>query len=216
MRSGSSAATSGSLLVRRKTRMPLRARSAASPSPAICAMNAGRVPTRPGLVKSRSAHRSPRPFSIGVPVRTTRVRAGKPAELLGGLAGRVLDGLRLVEHDAGPGPLGQRVDVAHRGAVGGDDDVGVRPPRPRARRRSARDAPWCTTTRRLGGEAGRLRGPVARRRREARSRAPVPRRSCGRCGRGPSASCPGPCRAPGSRRARRRRGTPSHDRASAW
>ncbi len=76
MRSGSSAATSGSLFVRRNTRMPLRARSAASPSPAIWAMKAGRVPTSPGLVKSRSAHRSPRPFSIGVPVSATRVRAG--------------------------------------------------------------------------------------------------------------------------------------------
>ncbi len=33
-------------------------------------------PTRPGLVKSRMAHRSPSPFSIGVPVRAMRVRAG--------------------------------------------------------------------------------------------------------------------------------------------
>ena len=75
-RSGSSAATSGSVLVRRNTRMPLRARSAASPSPDSWAMNAGRAPTRPGLVKSRIAHRSPRPFSIGVPVSASRVRAG--------------------------------------------------------------------------------------------------------------------------------------------
>ena len=39
-------------------------------------MNAGRVPTSPGLVKSEIAHRSPSPFSIGVPVRASRVRAG--------------------------------------------------------------------------------------------------------------------------------------------
>ena len=39
-------------------------------------MNCGRGPTSPGFAKSRIAHRSPRPFSIGVPVSAIRVRAG--------------------------------------------------------------------------------------------------------------------------------------------
>ena len=150
MRSGSSAATSGSLLVRRNTRMPLRARSAASPSPAIWAMNAGRVPTRPGLVKSRIAHRSPRPFSIGRAGERQPGAGREPAQLLGRLAGRVLDGLGLVEHEAGPRSLGQRVDVAHGGAVGGDDDVGVGHLATRARRPTPGTAPWWTTTRSSG------------------------------------------------------------------
>ena len=77
--SGSSAATSGSLLVRRNSNRPFNARSAASPSPDIWEMNDGRDPTRPGLVKSRIAHRSPSPFSIGVPVSARRVCAGMRA-----------------------------------------------------------------------------------------------------------------------------------------
>ena len=85
---------------------------------------------------------------------------GDPPQLLGRLAGRVLDGLRLVEDDAGPGPLGQRVDVAHRGAVGGDDDVGAGHLRlqlvgRRPGRAVVDDDPQ------LGREARRLRGPVA-------------------------------------------------------
>ena len=43
-----------------------------------------------------------------------------------------------------------RVDVAHRGAVGGDRRRRRRRPRPRSRRATARFAPWCTTTRRSG------------------------------------------------------------------
>ena len=90
------------LLVRRNSRIPFRARSAASPSPDIWAMNAGREPTRPGLVKSRIAHRSPSPFSIGVPVSARRVRAGMRRSCWDGFARRVLDRLRLVEHDPCP------------------------------------------------------------------------------------------------------------------
>ena len=41
--------------------------------------------------------------------------------------------------------LGERLDVAHGGAVGGDDDVGVGDLARRARRPTARAAPWCTT-----------------------------------------------------------------------
>ena len=47
------------------------------------------------------------------------------SQLLAGLVGRVLDRLRLVEDQPLPRQLGKRVDVADRGAVGGDDDVGV-------------------------------------------------------------------------------------------
>ena len=76
-------------------------------------------------MKSRMAQRSPRPFSIGVPVRATRLRGLDAAELLGGLAGRVLDALGLVEHEPLPLDGGQRLDVAHAGAVGGEHDVGA-------------------------------------------------------------------------------------------
>ena len=51
--------------------------------------------------------------------------SGDAPQLLGGLAGRVLDRLRLVEHDRGPLDGGQRLDVAHGGGVGGDHDVGL-------------------------------------------------------------------------------------------
>ena len=80
MRSGSSAAITGSAFVRRKTSTPfmvLSADSAEDPASlalVIWAMKVERSPTRPGLTKSISDHRSPRPFSIGVPVSTTRVR----------------------------------------------------------------------------------------------------------------------------------------------
>ena len=53
------------------------------------------------------------------------MRGADPAQLLRGLVGVVLDRLRLVEHEARPVDLGDGVDVAHRGAVGGDDDVGA-------------------------------------------------------------------------------------------
>ena len=47
------------------------------------------------------------------------------AQHLRGLVGVVLDGLGLVEHEAVPVVLLEGLDVAHRGAVGGDDDVGA-------------------------------------------------------------------------------------------
>ena len=107
----------------------------------------GRVPTRPGLVKSRIAHRSPRPFSIGVPVSASLLSGRDAAQLLARLVGRVLDRLRLVEDQSVPRQLGERVDVADGRAVGGDDDVGVgdlgrraRRPRPATRRGGRRPA----------------------------------------------------------------------------
>ena len=125
MRSGSSAATSGSLLVRRNTRIPLSARSAASPL-------AGELgdERRPGADEAGVGEVEDRP-QVAEAVLDRRAGEGEPgagrdaAQLLAGLVGRVLDGLRLVEDDPVPRQLGQRVDVAHRGAVGGDDDVGA-------------------------------------------------------------------------------------------
>ena len=127
--------------------MPLSARSAASPSPDSWAMNGG-----PGADEARVGEVEDRP-QVAEAVLDRRAGERQPgagrdaAQLLGGLAGRVLDGLRLVEHDAVPRALGQRVDVADRGAVGGDDDVGAgdlglaaRRPSPATRRGGRRPA----------------------------------------------------------------------------
>ena len=89
-------------------------------------MNCGRGPTRPGFVKSRIAQRSPRPFSIGVPVERDPRSRGDAAQLLRGVARRVLDGLGFVEDHLRPRDVGDGVDVSHRGPVGGDHHVGFR------------------------------------------------------------------------------------------
>ena len=87
-------------------------------------MNCGRGPTRPGFVKSRIDQRSPRPFSIGVPVSATRVLAGirrsccavSLAEFLMACASSRITWVHAI--------VGDRIDVSHRGAVGGDHDIG--------------------------------------------------------------------------------------------
>ena len=127
------------------------------------------------------------------------------AQLLRGLVGRVLDGLGLVEDDAVPGQLGQRLDVAHRGAVGGDDEVGaghlgLELLGRRAGGAVVHDDPE------VGREPGRFGRPVADDGRRGDHQCRAVARG-GRGGRARSASCPGPCRGRGSRRARRRRGT---------
>ena len=89
-------------------------------------MNCGRGPTSPGFVKSRIAQRSPRPFSIGVPVSATRMLAGMRRSCCAvSLAGFLMAwaSSRITWFH---GDVGDRLDVAHRGAVGGDHDVGVR------------------------------------------------------------------------------------------
>ena len=80
--------------------------------------------------------------------------------------------------------------------------------RPAAASAVGRDAPWCTSDPQAGREAGGLGGPVADHggRGDDERR---PARSCGPGGRARSASCRDPCRGPGSRRARRRRGSRS-------
>ena len=85
---------------------------------------------------------------------------GQAAELLGGVVGRVLDGLGLVEDDAVPLDGLERLDVADGGAVGGDDDVGLG--------RLGRDLVLVGPGRavvhhdpELGREPGRLGRPVA-------------------------------------------------------
>ena len=77
----------------------------------------------------------------------------------------------------------------------------------RARRPSARDGAVVDDDPQLGREAGGLGRPVAddRGRGDDQRRAARPR--CGRGGRARWASCRGPCRGRGSRRARRRRGS---------
>ncbi len=106
------------------------------------------------------AHRSPSPFSIGVPVSARRVRAGIRRSCNGGLARRVLDRLSLVEHDRSPADRSQRFDVADRRGIGGDHDVRLgdlgfelRCGRPRG--------PVVDNDTQLGNEAGGFGGPVA-------------------------------------------------------
>ncbi len=89
-------------------------------------------------------HSSASRFSTGVPVSAIRCRAGSCADR-GRLPGRrVLDGLRLVDHEPAPLDRGQRGRVAGGQRVGGDDQVGLGDgPRERlaarpARRRGAR------------------------------------------------------------------------------
>ncbi len=84
-----------------------------------------RGPTRPGLVKSRIAQRSPTPFSIGVPVNANRVRAGMrrsccAVSLAGFLIACASSSTIVAQSDAG-----QRLDIADCGGIGGDDQVGL-------------------------------------------------------------------------------------------
>ena len=186
--------------------MPLSARSAASPSPDIWAMNAGREPTSPGLVKSRIAQRSPNPFSIGVPVSAMRDRAGMrrscwEVSLVGFLIA-CASSSTIRRHSTASSASMSRTAVAYVVMTTSD----VRAIRLKSSS-SERAAPWCTTTRRLRCELRGLRAPSCRRRRPERRRAPVPHRRCGRGGRARSASCRAPCRGRGTRRARRHRGT---------
>ena len=76
-------------------------------------------------MKSRIAHRSPRPFSIGVPVSATRVRAGMRRSCCAVSLAGFLIACASSSTTRSHVDRGERVDVAHRGAVGGDDDVGV-------------------------------------------------------------------------------------------
>ena len=88
-------------------------------------MNCGRGPTRPGFVKSRIDQRSPRPFSIGVPVSAMRVRAGIRRSCCDVSLAGFLIACASSRIDAFPLDRRDRVDVAHRGAVGRHDHVGV-------------------------------------------------------------------------------------------
>ena len=88
-------------------------------------MNDGRDPTRPGIGEVED-----RP-QIAEPVldrRTGERETGvglDAAQLLRGLARRVLDRLRFVEHERAPRARGERIDVANRRRVGGDHHVGA-------------------------------------------------------------------------------------------
>ena len=129
------------------------------------------------------------------------------AQLLGGLVGRVLDGLRLVEHDAVPLALGERLDVADRGAVGGDDDVGLGDLVVELVGRWPATAPWCTTTRSSGVNRAASAAQLPTTAGGAMTSAGPLAGGAGEVGEHGRASCRGPCRGRGSRRARRRRGS---------
>ena len=113
-------------------------------------MNAGRAPTRPGLAKSRIAHRSPRPFSIGVPVRARRMRAVRRRSCWAVSLAGFLMAWASSRTTRSHVELGQRLDVADGGAVGGDDDVGAADGLGSSSPADARAAPWWTTTRSSG------------------------------------------------------------------
>ena len=113
-------------------------------------MNCGRGPDQTGI---REVEDRP---EVAETVLDRRARERDPharrdaTQLLRGVARRVLDGLGFVEDHLAPRDVGDRLDVSHRGAVGGDHHVGVRRLRRRSRRTTARFAPWCTTTRKPG------------------------------------------------------------------
>src|SRR5262249_53451904 len=130
----SSAATTGSTLVRRNTRRPLRADSAASGSPDSWATKVDRSPTRPGFTKSSTAHRSPSPFSMGVPVSASRLPADRRRSCWAvSLAGFLMAWASSTtlppppSPDRAPAVAGRGCAVAPRGAEGGDDRVGPGP-----------------------------------------------------------------------------------------
>ncbi len=103
----------------------MSARSAASPSPASWATKVAPCPDETGVAEVED-----RP-EVAEPVLDRRAGQGElrprreATQLLAGLVGWVLDGLRLVEDQPPPRHLGQRLDVAHGGAVRRDQDVGV-------------------------------------------------------------------------------------------
>ena len=104
----------------------------------------------PASGSSNCDHSSPRWFSIGVPVRHRRWPRLEPAGELGGLAGRVLDRLRLVEHDQVP--LARAAAPRRRAAAARRWSAPGRP-RGSRRRAAARSGPCSGSTRRLGREA---------------------------------------------------------------
>ena len=143
---------------------------------------------------------------VGQPVLDRRagegelLAGGQGAHGLGRVGGGVLDQLRLVGDDGRPVDGAEVLDVAGQQPVRGDDEVGAgrAPARPRS-------APWWTTTRSDGREAGGLGLPVVDDRQRAHDEVRSgPFEQVGERGR---RSCPDPCRRPGSRRGRGGRGT---------
>ena len=81
----------------------------------------------------------------------------EPAGERGRLAGRVLDRLRLVEHDEVPGAGSRRLGVARQQRVGRQHQIGIGDLR---RSAAARSAPCSDSTRSSGREARGLGAPV--------------------------------------------------------
>ena len=123
-------------------------------------MKVVRPPTRPGVGEVED-----RP-EVAEAVLDRGAGEGEPGagadapQHLGRLVGVVLDGLGLVEHEAVPVVLLEGLDVAHGGAVGGDDDVGAG----HLRLQLLGRGPGRTVVHddpQAGREASRLGGPVA-------------------------------------------------------
>ena len=164
-------------------------------------------PTRPGLVKSRMAHRSAAdPVLDRGAGQRQPCAGGDSAQCLRRLARRVLDRLRLVEHHRRPLGLGQCIDVAHRGGVGRDHDVCVGDLLLQLGVRGTRCAVVHEHTQ-VRSEAGGLGSPVADHHGRSDDQRRDPDLHCGRGGRARSVSFPGPCRARDIRRVRWWRGS---------
>ena len=195
-------------------RPPRSARAARSASRSA-RRKAVRVPSRPGLRKCMIDHSSSSRFSTGVPVSATRCPAVTCAGGLGGVGERVLDLLRLVEHEHAPLALGQQPAVARQQGVRGQHDVpAARGPR---RRACGRGRDGCGPSRSGANRcSSRCQLPEHRRRAHDQRRL-ARRRRRGRAGRrsaGPS--CRGPCRRPGARPGRARASACSHPSPTFW
>ena len=82
-----------------------------------------RLPSSPGVTIDMIDHSSLSRFSTGVPVSAMCWAAGSVRKRLGGAGLGVLHRLGLVEHDGRPLHRLQRLDVAGRDVVRGDDEV---------------------------------------------------------------------------------------------
>ena len=97
--------TAGSVFMRRRMYGRTSSRSGANDGCGAAASrlvqraNAGCAPSRPGLMTSKIDQRSVSRFSTGVPVSAIRVRRGERFDRTRLARRRILDRLRLVEHD---------------------------------------------------------------------------------------------------------------------
>ena len=165
-------------------------------------------------------HSSARWFSTGVPVRASRVRAGIARTACACRVPLFLIAWASSQTTRPQRDVAQRAQVAQRGAVGGDDQVGRRPPR-RELLVALAGAAVVHVDPQARREPGGLLLPVAdqRHRADRAASAPgvAPSVALGRAAAtGSARSCRGPCRRPGCRPARAGRGSCSQDRPRSW